>query len=879
MCPHPDPSRATSLTNLSNAIQARFNERGGAADIDETIDLVREAVSLVSWEDPRRCMFLNNLAKAIHTWFDKRASPGDLDEASQLYREAFVLPPFPNPDSGMYLNNLAVAVAERFGQQGRAEDLDEGIQLHRQTVALWPSPHPAHPKCLVKLYKRVEDVNEAIQLHREVLVLSPSPQPARSAALTNLAITIWARAWDKEEGDRETGNIDKVIQLHHEALMLRPLGVLDKFVTSLDREAPHVDIAAVSRTLGQDVYTEAALRRWCSSNEAPANSPSPTKTGIIRGVGAVRFTGLRRVVSTLLVDTKTPKVLDKKPVVFARTATPMPEAPRSLRSSISEVVPHTPVEPAALQTLFMHVAHASRRAIRSVYLEELSSDELAPLKLGCDELSLSNEVTKLAEARPLGHPEHDSSLQNLASTLHTRFRQHGAAEDLDEALQFSSEVLKFRPFPHPLRGESLYNQSFCLASAHKHRGEAKFLDEAISAAGEASRDVISSPFNRFKYAIRWTQIAAPNNHQSSLEAHRTAIGLLPRLATLDLDIRSRQWSLIRQSTNLGSEAALCAIGLDQPRGAVELLEAGRSIFWSQALSLRTSLDNLIATQSNLASEFSSLSSKLEQTANGLGGRRTGVPPLERRIQNTVQRIRQLSGFEDFMQPKSMERLKQAAIDGPVVIVNARSSRCHALIVKSSGQVECVPLADNLTREFATILARAVQMLCDGAVSPFPFSIQNSERRKSETPPRLWWCLTGPFAFLPIHASGIYGTDVNISIADYVVSSYTPTLTVLDSASLPPLTDRMQVTGQSSLPFTNEELEKIRERVPKQSLTEFGTTESPATVHNVLSELQSSSILRFACHGTQDPSDPLESALLIGGERMIPKRRSHNVDNL
>ncbi|KAJ6631916.1 CHAT domain-containing protein, partial [Mycena sp. CBHHK59/15] len=72
---------------------------------------------------------------------------------------------------------------------------------------------------------------------------------------------------------------------------------------------------------------------------------------------------------------------------------------------------------------------------------------------------------------------------------------------------------------------------------------------------------------------------------------------------------------------------------------------------------------------------------------------------------------------------------------------------------------------------------------------------------------------------------------------------------------------------SSLPFTSKELEKIRERVPKQSLTEFGTTESPATVNNVLSELQSSSILHFACHGTQDPSDPLESALLISGERM------------
>jgi hypothetical protein len=55
-------------------------------------------------------------------------------------------------------------------------------------------------------------------------------------------------------------------------------------------------IAAVPCTLGQDVYTEVARRRWCSSDEALANNPSPTKTGIIRGVDTVRFTGLRHVV-------------------------------------------------------------------------------------------------------------------------------------------------------------------------------------------------------------------------------------------------------------------------------------------------------------------------------------------------------------------------------------------------------------------------------------------------------------------------------------------------------------------------------------------------------------------------------------------------------
>ncbi|KAJ7292088.1 hypothetical protein C8J57DRAFT_1589173 [Mycena rebaudengoi] len=89
-------------------------------------------------------------------------------------------------------------------------------------------------------------------------------------------------------------------------------------------------IAAVPRTLGQHVHTEAALRRRCSSDEALGNIPSPTKPDVISGVDAVRFTGLRRVVSTLLMDTKDPKALNRKPVVFARPATPTPEG-RGLR--------------------------------------------------------------------------------------------------------------------------------------------------------------------------------------------------------------------------------------------------------------------------------------------------------------------------------------------------------------------------------------------------------------------------------------------------------------------------------------------------------------------------------------------------------------------
>ncbi|KAF8159786.1 hypothetical protein B0H34DRAFT_807283 [Crassisporium funariophilum] len=49
------------------------------------------------------------------------------------------------------------------------------------------------------------------------------------------------------------------------------------------------------------------------------------------------------------------------------------------------------------------------------------------------------------------------------------------------------------------------------------------------------------------------------------------------------------------------------------------------------------------------------------------------------------------------------------------------------------------------------------------------------------PSRIRWCATGPLAFLPMHAAGLYAPDAegqrNI-LSDLAISSYTPTVTVL-----------------------------------------------------------------------------------------------------
>ncbi|KAJ6479397.1 hypothetical protein C8R47DRAFT_604824 [Mycena vitilis] len=123
-------------------------------------------------------------------------------------------------------------------------------------------------------------------------------------------------------------------------------------------------------------------------------------------------------------------------------------------------------------------------------------------------------------------------------------------------------------------------------------------------------------------------------------------------------------------------------------------------------------------------------------------------------------------------------------------------------------------------------------------------------KKTANPPRLWWCPTGPFAFLPIHAVGMYGEDGTDQVSGYVISSYTPTITALLDLPTPTTSFKMTVVIQPDardclpLPGARAELKKISTRVPDPCLTAPGDS-SQATVETALFHLRQSSIAHFA----------------------------------
>jgi CHAT domain-containing protein len=140
-------------------------------------------------------------------------------------------------------------------------------------------------------------------------------------------------------------------------------------------------------------------------------------------------------------------------------------------------------------------------------------------------------------------------------------------------------------------------------------------------------------------------------------------------------------------------------------------------------------------------------------------------------------------------------------------------------------------------------------------------------------PHITWCLTGPLTFLPIHAAGRYDAKDGPKIFDYVVSSYTPTLTALLSAERHPpkssQTPRLLAISQPAtprqmpLPGTVAEvdaLETLGNGTDRLNVTRLDDQEATTTA--VLHCMKECNWIHLACHGVQDAANPIKSAFCL-----------------
>ncbi|KAJ7768109.1 tetratricopeptide repeat-containing protein [Mycena maculata] len=976
---HPD--RSQSLNNLANAIHTRFDQRGDSQDLDEAIVLHREALGLRGPPHPDHSQSLNNLANAIHKRFDERGDEQDINEAILLHREALALCASPHPDRGMSLNNLANAIHTRFTQHGNSQDIDEAILLHREGLALRGPPHPDHSQSLNNLANAIhtrfeqrgdsQDLDEAIVLHRDALALRGPPHPDRGSSLSNLAIAICERF--EQRGDSQdideaivlhrhllfvhhpTRNvarfgqhghpqdIEETILLHREALALRASP--HQHGQSLDNLAYALHIRFEVRGDSQDIDEAIALHREALALHA---SPHPYRGMLLNNLAIAIHTRFEQRGDSQ--DINEAIVLHRE--ALALRGPPHPDHSQSLNNlayAIQARFGQHGHRQDINEAILLHKEALALRASPHPQRGQSLNNLAYAIQTRFGQRGVSQDIDEAIvlhrEALTLHgppHPRRSFSLNNLANAIHTRFDQHGDSQDIDEAIQLHREALGLREAPHPNRGESLQALALCLAMMYQRTHDGYDLDAACDLFREAATYQSSSPLTRFNHARSWAATTAQFGHSSCLTAYHEAIEFLPQLAALHLDLHSRQDILSTTNvTTLASEASACAVGLGRYNVAVEFLEASRSVFWSQALHLRTPLDTLAGIHPGLAHKLTELSRQLERTsfrdiskdlltnaqdkiiAIESEGKR--CRELNENWEQVLNSVRMLPGFDDFMRPKGIGALKQAAASGPIIILTATSSTCFALIVTSSNEVQCLPLPElilptadvlaDLSRglsnpafdleSFATtrtnhqdlmelkarlvggregsinvddVFRRVLAHLWKVIVKPV-FEVLNIQ--KTVDPQRLWWCPTGPFTFLPIHAAGTYGPNDRDCVSDYVISSYTPTLTaLLDTPAHTAPSFKVTAVIQpdapncSPLPGAEQELKKIITRVPNQWLTSLKST----TVETALNHLRDSSIAHFACHGVQDSNQPLDSGLQLTDGRLTVSQIMRSPEN-
>ncbi|KAG8720174.1 hypothetical protein FRC09_010016, partial [Ceratobasidium sp. 395] len=361
------------------------------------------------------------------------------------------------------------------------------------------------------------------------------------------------------------------------------------------------------------------------------------------------------------------------------------------------------------------------------------------------------------------------------------------------------------------------------------------------------------------------------------------------------------------------EAAAAAIEQNRYDLALEWLEEGRSIVWSQILQLRAPLDLLYSVDIDLATAMEQVAFGLETIGSRnhtqIRGSTLSVSQEETarehrslalKWEKLVASIRKLPRFERFLLPKKHSELVESAPSTTFVMVNIHHTRCDALALTSGSskithiplpsfsQEKCMIMRDQLlsalqgggirartsrrpifelpSREqmFKSVLAT----LWIDVVTP----ILNALGYLEEPPvnfdnvPRITWCTTGPLAFLPLHAAGLYDRPFSKTL-NYVVSSYVPTLGTLLNA--PPLLTKFDgilavgqadLAGSAPLAGTIEELDRIQEQAGSHNFTRLA--EETATPAAVLSAMKQHSWVHLACHASQNLADPAASAFTL-----------------
>ncbi|MEO3813989.1 tetratricopeptide repeat protein, partial [Sphaerisporangium sp. B11E5] len=228
--PADHPDRVLALCGLGVALLIRNERMGEVGDLDEAVEVVRQALRAAPADHPYRLVTMVNLSTTLLRRFERMGSLSDLDDAIETGRQAVRTTSADQLELAAALGQLATALQARFKRTGDVGDLDEAVEVGRQTVRAMPADHPHRATALSDLgsalrhrFERlgaVGDLHEAVDVGRQATrVVHPHQDHfGRSRHQNNLGIAVRTRF----ERLGAVGDLDEAVEVGREAVRAMP---------------------------------------------------------------------------------------------------------------------------------------------------------------------------------------------------------------------------------------------------------------------------------------------------------------------------------------------------------------------------------------------------------------------------------------------------------------------------------------------------------------------------------------------------------------------------------------------------------------------------------------------------------------------------------
>ncbi|KIJ64563.1 hypothetical protein HYDPIDRAFT_28500 [Hydnomerulius pinastri MD-312] len=795
------PGRSNTLSNFATALLVRYGHLGVQTDVELAIEHFNTALDLLPPNHPSRLLPLMNYASALFSRFEHTGDISDLNHAISQYRAVVDSCPPENRADSYY--NLANALLSRFKLDRDPADLDLCIEYSCIALHTLKEGHADHPLILsglaTALVRRFElrgdfvDLETAIKDFHIALELRPPGHPRRFSSLNDLADVLVLRY--KEQSNFP--DLELAVEYYRTALKLLPSG--------------HRDEGMLQDNLGNALFLRLAR----------LGDVSDLEEAIEKHVLALELhagDSTRRVVTLEALAT----CLD---IRFEQQGDPadLRAAMDYYNEALLEAPMHHPHRAAilnnmvsSLQTHFRHYSEITDldRSIsychevldilplghpdRAVTHYALASVLLSRFEVQGDEFDLDQAYLHCGTSismRPGPDPGRAACDLMLGRILKARLLPWGDPRDLEPVFQHLRTAKDFCTLNHPLILDVYADLSSAYFLQYLIDQKPADLKEAFGHHELSLNYGGGASWPAFRASLQWITDAETYGHHSGVDAYRTAMRLLDRYVLATRCPELQQCFVRKYVADLTFNAASCALRYHQPIEAIETLEQGRAIMWSYLARVMTPLDDLRATSEHgaaLADEFERISVQLRRVPRNPSTSSKDTKQLLKEKEGTVEQIRRIEGFKYFFMPTPFSDLVKAASDGPIIFVNASQYTCDAVIILHTAPPIHVPLPQMTLRDVSRMAARFQELtrnaasltsedqearladllsdLWDNVVYPVVQKLVPRITRGS----RLWWCPTGKFTSIPLHAAGPYRTGES-TLAQVYVSSYIPTI--------------------------------------------------------------------------------------------------------